>query len=1021
MTSDLETLALEILGEMVGFSEAEREEVLDQHCHDNRDLRAAVDELWHDYTIADRQGFLKSPAWELVEGSTKLPLMDDLQSSETASRPKTLGRFEFIKSLGEGSQGEVWLACDPELRRDVAIKFVPARLRGAEQILAKFRREAEITGRLEHPNIVPIYEAGHDDQGQPFYAMRVLRGDHLQVAIDQFHRRGWSESGLRELLNRFLDICDAVAFAHQQGIVHRDLKPLNVMLGQYGETLVADWGMAKVVGQSDDIVVSTVARPGSDSSAKAFATHDGDVFGTVEYMAPEQAAGRTAEVGVASDQYSLGAILFCILTGQAPIGAQEKPRFRPIQQPLGPTIEHVLDETKPNRTTPGSSPLPDRLPLTELLGLAVRGEFPKPRKLVAQIPVALEAICLKAMSLAVDGRYASVTDMAQDVKHWLNDEPVLACSEPWPVRSRRWVKRHRAAAASLLLTTIGVISFSVIQWQHSTTLNAQKTIAAREASGRQRALIVAVESLESQTELVRHEDLLRQPQMLSLRMRLLQHALSAYDKWATPEVDSRETVSRVAKQLLQVAESVEETVSELQLLQNGVDRSTSESAVKQAQELLASFLKLHADDTSANTELEILLISAGRLRADILLNRGDIQLAEQQYEASLTLTDQLRSRRRSLSQSQTLQYAIERSRTIRGSAKVHFDLAMNASLPSDRRQHLTATIELLAPLKQTLESEQIDDITLGLEFAKVLNAIAIALHKGGQLTEETRRIGNFVLSPKRASEQSQPVPDAIKVFEHAIAVCDEIRTRLPDHEGFSSEQIAVDRLKAQIINNMTLGVRAIVREGGDWETPLALHERSRALRQGILDRHPWLLPVRIELAQSLGNIADTLSDCPDRLRELEARRSAIAVLRSAMTDFPSAVGIRQSWALHMVRLMTAYHRLQDDEQATQVFEETIGLYPTPEDAELTNLGHVLDTAFGWLLLAKSGIYSRIDATNRAEALVLRCHSIHGLHKVLLEQLRNEPVFRPLQERAAIQELLQRAESSSSATNSKETR
>src|SRR5262249_16600137 len=153
--------------------------------------------------------------------------------------------------------GEVFVAEDLELHREVALKQIQQRHGDHRESRARFFREAEITGGLEHPGIVPVYGLGHYDDGRPYYAMRFIRGDSLKEAIDQFHRgraaggAGRRSLELQKLLRRFLDVCNAVAYAHSRGVLHRDLKPGNIMVGQYGETLVVDWGLAKVVGTKD--------------------------------------------------------------------------------------------------------------------------------------------------------------------------------------------------------------------------------------------------------------------------------------------------------------------------------------------------------------------------------------------------------------------------------------------------------------------------------------------------------------------------------------------------------------------------------------------------------------------------------------------------------------------------------------------------------------------------------------------------------------------------------------------------
>ncbi|MDA1166315.1 MAG: serine/threonine-protein kinase, partial [Planctomycetota bacterium] len=199
------------------------------------------------------------------------PLNARVTTRPTAAGSPEAGRFQVSEILGRGGQGEVWKAVDPELDREVALKVIKPGLKGSQPTLTQFQREAEMTGKLEHPNIIPIYEAGKaTSDGSPYYVMRILREHSLQVAIDAFHRsladvagenrnrsrRGDTLSehytkGLRELLNRFVDICDALAYAHSRGVIHRDLKPANVMLGKFGETLVVDWGLATVVARTD--------------------------------------------------------------------------------------------------------------------------------------------------------------------------------------------------------------------------------------------------------------------------------------------------------------------------------------------------------------------------------------------------------------------------------------------------------------------------------------------------------------------------------------------------------------------------------------------------------------------------------------------------------------------------------------------------------------------------------------------------------------------------------------------------
>jgi tetratricopeptide (TPR) repeat protein len=329
------------------------------------------------------------------------------------------GRYRPLRFHAAGGLGEVFTARDEELGREVALKRMKDRVAGREDARARFLREAEITGRLEHPGIVPVYGLVRAGDGPPCYAMRFVRGESLKDAVERFHRehptaRAFAGVAFRQLVQRFVAVCQAVAYAHSRGVVHRDLKPANVMLGPYGETLVIDWGLAKTVGRegphddpAEETLLPTVSGEGSD-------TRTGSAVGTPGFMAPEQAAGRWAEVGPAADVFGLGATLYALLTGHAPYQGGRA----------------VFD--------------------------AQSGFFEPPRQVRPDAPAALAAVCLKAMARGPEDRYPTALELAKDLELWLADEPVGAYAEPWPARLARWARRHQVmvAAAGVLLVTL---------------------------------------------------------------------------------------------------------------------------------------------------------------------------------------------------------------------------------------------------------------------------------------------------------------------------------------------------------------------------------------------------------------------------------------------------------------------------------------------------------------------------------------------------------------------------------------
>jgi serine/threonine protein kinase len=377
----------------------------------------------------------------------------DPAATVSVGAPTAAGlRFRILRPHAKGGLGQVYVAEDQELHREVALKEIQDKHAGDSDSRTRFLIEAEITGALEHPGIVPVYGLGQYADGRPFYAMRLIRGDSLKEAIERFHQAegldrdpGARSLELRKLLGRFIDVCEAIQYAHDRGILHRDLKPGNIMLGKYGETLVVDWGLAKPLERPDSPSAEPLLKPPSASGTAE--TVAGSAVGTPQYMSPEQAEGRLDLLGPASDVYSLGATLYCLLTGRSAV--EDSKADRPAQRDLG-----------------------------KLLGKVARGQFPRPRALSPRIDRPLEAICLKAMALHPGDRYRAPRELANDLEHWLAGEPVSAWPEPWYVKARRWVGKHRpfvtGAAAALV---VGVISLTA-----STVLLADANDAIRRAN-----------------------------------------------------------------------------------------------------------------------------------------------------------------------------------------------------------------------------------------------------------------------------------------------------------------------------------------------------------------------------------------------------------------------------------------------------------------------------------------------------------------------------------------------------------
>ncbi len=415
-------------------------------------------------------------------------------------------RYVATRLHARGGLGEVYLAHDCELDREVALKRIQARHADHAGHRARFLVEAQVTGGLEHPGIVPVYSLGREGDGRPYYAMRFIRGESLGEAIGEFHRLharpdrdpAGRALGLRRLLGRLIDVCQAMAYAHSRGVLHRDLKPSNIMLGKFGETLVVDWGLARIPGDGGggEGEGEGEDRPLSAPAAGSSPTEAGSILGTPAYMSPEQANGEVDRLGSASDIYSLGATLYALLAGVAPF--------------VDGSIFAVLERSR-------------------------RGDFPPPRAVRPDVPPALEAICLKAMALDPAARYPSALALAGDLDRWLADEPVSARREPWIDRLARWRRRHRslvtAASAVLVVAALALAAGALAIDAERSVAVLERDRARRESARAEVEFRRARRAVDDSFTRVSEDVLLENPRLRPLRKGLLLSARGYYEEF----------------------------------------------------------------------------------------------------------------------------------------------------------------------------------------------------------------------------------------------------------------------------------------------------------------------------------------------------------------------------------------------------------------------------------------------------------------------------------------------------------
>jgi WD40 repeat protein/predicted Ser/Thr protein kinase len=374
----------------------ERQALLDRECTNDPQLRAALVRLLADDARLHSQvnmPFLESP---IIRSDADTETAD---SADEPRLPSHLGRYRLIRLIGQGGMGTVYEAEQDLPRRTVALKVLRAGL-ASPSLLKRFRHESQILGRLHHPGIAQVYEAGLADDGLPFFAMEFIRG----LPLDEYARL--KAKTLRARVELLARVCDAVQHAHDQGVIHRDLKPTNILVEENGQPKVLDFGVARATE--------------ADLLTEAALTQTGQLLGTPNYMSPEQVSGDPAAIDRRADVYALGVILFELVAHRLP--------FRLENRLLPETVRLILEEDAPRL---GS------------IDPSLRGD--------------IETIVAKALEKDRARRYSSAADLAADLRRWLADEPILARPPSALYNLRKFARRNRAVVRGVLATFAALI------------------------------------------------------------------------------------------------------------------------------------------------------------------------------------------------------------------------------------------------------------------------------------------------------------------------------------------------------------------------------------------------------------------------------------------------------------------------------------------------------------------------------------------------------------------------------------
>ena len=377
-------------------------------------------------------------------------------------------RYRLKGEIAHGGMGSVFKVWDEDLRRNLAMKVILGNPQKPEsetppgenpKALERFLAEAQVTAQLDHPGIVPVHELGLDDHGGVYFTMRLVKGQDLREVFRMVAtgEGGWNET---RVLGVLLRVCEAMAYAHSKRVIHRDLKPENIMVGRFGQTYVMDWGLARVLGQADRYDLRIQRRLDYSGRRKApsrldpaasdedpLLTMDGDIVGTPSYMSPEQAEGMSEEIGPHSDVYSVGAMLYHLLSGRVPYES---------------TNEHLSPHTILQRLNRGP-PVP----------LYAAAE---------QVPGELAAICDKAMAYSISERYSSMEELGDDLRAYLEGHVVRAYETGLLAALRKWTARNRTLAALVAALMILTTAFVFGMMQKTNVAFANERRATRSES-----------------------------------------------------------------------------------------------------------------------------------------------------------------------------------------------------------------------------------------------------------------------------------------------------------------------------------------------------------------------------------------------------------------------------------------------------------------------------------------------------------------------------------------------------------
>jgi tetratricopeptide (TPR) repeat protein len=807
--------------EALGKPAAERAAFLGAACAGRPELRAAVEAL-----LVAHEALARGATGEYTpEPATALSGAVAVSQPQAAPGLAIAGRYTLIEKIGSGGMGEVWVAKQTEpVKRKVALKLIKAGM-DSRAVLQRFEQERQALALMDHPHIARVLDGGLTPDGRPFFVMELVHGLPLTRFCDD------AKLSLRERLELFVPICQAVQHAHHKGIVHRDLKPGNLLVARSDDQpvpKVIDFGVAK--GASGKL------------TDESLSTQFGAVVGTLEYMAPEQASLSGEDIDTRADIYSLGVILYELLTGLRPLDGKR------LKQAVLTEAVRIIREVEPPRPSA-------RLSAAESLPTVAALRQTEPRKLMALLRGELDWVVMKCLEKDRSRRYETANGLARDLQRYLADEPVEARPPSARYRLGKFLRRHRgpvAAACLLVLALVGGIAGTTYGMLHAQQRRVQANEARqreeqraegerqahqREAQQRARAEKArdgARKALDAMTSTVTGESLATQKVLSPEQKKFLSEVLTYYQEFAGERGDDEASRFRSALAAFRVG------IIEYRL-------GRKEQGAVALRQTCNGFARLAAD--SPTVPLYRYALSSGHHNLSLLLHGlGKRSEAEPHCRQALDILEKLATNFPAV--------PLYRQDLATGRNSLGNLLLVAGKRPEALQQYRQAL---------ALFEELANQLPAAPEYQVGVGATC------GNLGNLSRELGNGT--------------EAESFYRKALAVFTKLTAEFP----------AQARYRWDLASSYnTLGV--LLRELGKGGEAEEQHRHALALQAKLVADAPGVPEYRRDLASSHSNLGNLLSALGKRPSAEEQHRKALALRKELAADFPAVPAYREQLA-----------------------------------------------------------------------------------------------------------------------------